>query len=250
MAAASYRRTSYDVAGAAAAIRAARLPDSLAERLEYGHKVNMRILIRLHSGGFAGCGGSRAGLLRQLGQGLDPPATRGRCRVTSKRSPAPPRAGKGNCARDRIGTGQDRAGFPEAAQRGSTRGLRARLKQGIDNLRKQRLGDVRSNRRTPRPRAPRLRPLPPRPRRRTPKHAPALPPADHDHRHHEHTTTTTPPSESGGTEAREAEESQSQRPGRRKRESRKRKQPRRGRRRGKSWRRPVSGVGDRRALQA
>jgi predicted phosphodiesterase len=34
--AASYRRTDYDVAGAAAAIRAARLPDSLAERLEYG----------------------------------------------------------------------------------------------------------------------------------------------------------------------------------------------------------------------
>jgi predicted phosphodiesterase len=34
--AASYRRTSYDVAGAAAAIRAARLPNSLAERLEYG----------------------------------------------------------------------------------------------------------------------------------------------------------------------------------------------------------------------
>lgn len=33
---ASYRRTSYDVAGAAAAIRAARLPHSLAERLEYG----------------------------------------------------------------------------------------------------------------------------------------------------------------------------------------------------------------------
>lgn len=34
--AASYRRTPYNVAGAAAAIRAARLPDSLAERLEYG----------------------------------------------------------------------------------------------------------------------------------------------------------------------------------------------------------------------
>ncbi|HYM54383.1 MAG TPA: metallophosphoesterase family protein [Solirubrobacteraceae bacterium] len=34
--AASFRRTDYDVAGAAAAIRAARLPDSLAERLEYG----------------------------------------------------------------------------------------------------------------------------------------------------------------------------------------------------------------------
>jgi predicted phosphodiesterase len=33
---ASYRRTSYDVAGAAAAIKAARLPNSLAERLEYG----------------------------------------------------------------------------------------------------------------------------------------------------------------------------------------------------------------------
>lgn len=33
---ASYRRTEYDIAGAAAAIRAARLPDSLAERLEYG----------------------------------------------------------------------------------------------------------------------------------------------------------------------------------------------------------------------
>lgn len=33
---ASYRRTPYNVAGAAAAIRAARLPDSLAERLEYG----------------------------------------------------------------------------------------------------------------------------------------------------------------------------------------------------------------------
>jgi predicted phosphodiesterase len=33
---ASYRRTDYDVAGAAAAIRAARLPNSLAERLEYG----------------------------------------------------------------------------------------------------------------------------------------------------------------------------------------------------------------------
>ncbi len=33
---ASFQRTGYDVAGAAAAIRAARLPDSLAERLEYG----------------------------------------------------------------------------------------------------------------------------------------------------------------------------------------------------------------------
>jgi len=33
---ASYHRSDYDVAGAAAAIRAARLPDSLAERLEYG----------------------------------------------------------------------------------------------------------------------------------------------------------------------------------------------------------------------
>jgi predicted phosphodiesterase len=33
---ASYHRAVYDVAGAAAAIRAARLPDSLAERLEYG----------------------------------------------------------------------------------------------------------------------------------------------------------------------------------------------------------------------
>jgi predicted phosphodiesterase len=31
-----YKRTSYDIAGAAAAIRAARLPASLAERLEYG----------------------------------------------------------------------------------------------------------------------------------------------------------------------------------------------------------------------
>jgi len=31
-----YRRTEYDVAAAAAAIRAARLPDSLADRLEYG----------------------------------------------------------------------------------------------------------------------------------------------------------------------------------------------------------------------
>lgn len=33
---ADYRRTEYDVAGAAAAIRAARLPDSLAERLAHG----------------------------------------------------------------------------------------------------------------------------------------------------------------------------------------------------------------------
>src|SRR3954454_15735436 len=33
---ATWKRTSYDVAGAASAIRAARLPDSLAERLEYG----------------------------------------------------------------------------------------------------------------------------------------------------------------------------------------------------------------------
>jgi predicted phosphodiesterase len=32
----SYRRTRYDVAGAADAIKAARLPNSLAERLEYG----------------------------------------------------------------------------------------------------------------------------------------------------------------------------------------------------------------------
>ena len=32
----NYHRTEYDIAGAAAAIRAARLPDSLAERLEYG----------------------------------------------------------------------------------------------------------------------------------------------------------------------------------------------------------------------
>ena len=31
-----YRRTDYDIAGAAAAIRAARLPDSLAERLNFG----------------------------------------------------------------------------------------------------------------------------------------------------------------------------------------------------------------------
>ena len=34
--AASFHRADYDIAGAAAAIRAARLPDSLAERLEYG----------------------------------------------------------------------------------------------------------------------------------------------------------------------------------------------------------------------
>lgn len=33
---ATFRRTEYDIEGAAAAIRAARLPDSLAERLEYG----------------------------------------------------------------------------------------------------------------------------------------------------------------------------------------------------------------------
>jgi diadenosine tetraphosphatase ApaH/serine/threonine PP2A family protein phosphatase len=33
---AAFVRTEYDIAGAAAAIRAARLPDSLAERLEYG----------------------------------------------------------------------------------------------------------------------------------------------------------------------------------------------------------------------
>jgi predicted phosphodiesterase len=33
---ASFHRADYDVAGAASAIRAARLPDSLAERLEYG----------------------------------------------------------------------------------------------------------------------------------------------------------------------------------------------------------------------
>jgi predicted phosphodiesterase len=33
---ASFERTDYDISGAAAAIRAARLPDSLAERLEYG----------------------------------------------------------------------------------------------------------------------------------------------------------------------------------------------------------------------
>jgi predicted phosphodiesterase len=33
---ASYQRTPYDVAGASSAIRAARLPNSLAERLEYG----------------------------------------------------------------------------------------------------------------------------------------------------------------------------------------------------------------------
>ena len=33
---ATWRRTGYDVAGASAAIRAARLPESLAERLEYG----------------------------------------------------------------------------------------------------------------------------------------------------------------------------------------------------------------------
>jgi hypothetical protein len=31
-----YRRTEYDIAGAGDAIRAARLPDSLAERLIYG----------------------------------------------------------------------------------------------------------------------------------------------------------------------------------------------------------------------
>jgi diadenosine tetraphosphatase ApaH/serine/threonine PP2A family protein phosphatase len=33
---AAFRRTEYDIASAAAAIRAARLPESLAERLEYG----------------------------------------------------------------------------------------------------------------------------------------------------------------------------------------------------------------------
>jgi predicted phosphodiesterase len=33
---ATWRRVEYDIAGAAAAIRAARLPDSLAERLQYG----------------------------------------------------------------------------------------------------------------------------------------------------------------------------------------------------------------------
>ncbi len=32
----TYHRSDYDIAGAQAAIRAARLPDSLAERLQYG----------------------------------------------------------------------------------------------------------------------------------------------------------------------------------------------------------------------
>jgi len=32
----TYMRAEYDIAGAQAAIRAARLPDSLAERLQYG----------------------------------------------------------------------------------------------------------------------------------------------------------------------------------------------------------------------
>jgi diadenosine tetraphosphatase ApaH/serine/threonine PP2A family protein phosphatase len=32
----TYQRSDYDIAGAQAAIRAARLPDSLAERLQYG----------------------------------------------------------------------------------------------------------------------------------------------------------------------------------------------------------------------
>jgi diadenosine tetraphosphatase ApaH/serine/threonine PP2A family protein phosphatase len=31
-----YRRTDYDIAGAMSAIRAARLPESLAERLQFG----------------------------------------------------------------------------------------------------------------------------------------------------------------------------------------------------------------------
>jgi diadenosine tetraphosphatase ApaH/serine/threonine PP2A family protein phosphatase len=35
-ASATYRRVDYDIAGAQSAIRAARLPDSLAERLQYG----------------------------------------------------------------------------------------------------------------------------------------------------------------------------------------------------------------------
>ena len=33
---AAWRRADYDIAGAQAAIRAANLPDSLAERLQYG----------------------------------------------------------------------------------------------------------------------------------------------------------------------------------------------------------------------
>ena len=33
---ATWRRAEYDIAGAQAAIRAANLPDSLAERLQYG----------------------------------------------------------------------------------------------------------------------------------------------------------------------------------------------------------------------
>jgi diadenosine tetraphosphatase ApaH/serine/threonine PP2A family protein phosphatase len=33
---ATYRRAEYDIAGAQSAIRAARLPESLAERLQYG----------------------------------------------------------------------------------------------------------------------------------------------------------------------------------------------------------------------
>ena len=33
---AEWRRAEYDIGGAQAAIRAARLPDSLAERLQYG----------------------------------------------------------------------------------------------------------------------------------------------------------------------------------------------------------------------
>jgi hypothetical protein len=33
---ASWRRVAYDIAGAQAAIRAAGLPDALADRLEYG----------------------------------------------------------------------------------------------------------------------------------------------------------------------------------------------------------------------
>ncbi len=92
---AEFRRTAYDVAGAAAAIRAARLPDSLAERLAARSVASAARCASQFPSGALGC---LAALLVACGSGGDKLLDRRRraaaCRTRSRPSSPPARAAR------------------------------------------------------------------------------------------------------------------------------------------------------------
>ncbi len=123
---ASYRRTSYDVAGAGAAIKG-----SASAKLACGapgvRSMNMRILIRLIVVALLGAAAALLVSCGSSGKGLIPSANGTLLQADFEEVAKAAEAGNGSCAKDRSGTWQDPGGLPQRFPPTVDKGLHKRL---------------------------------------------------------------------------------------------------------------------------